>query len=60
LTTYKVDPMYLIKLKDGTTRLLSIEQFQGIFGVPGHNFETRLEQLRYFYLDAIDWEMVER
>lgn len=51
--------LYRITLKDHTTKLLSTDQFAGIYRHADANDQRRLEQLRYFYPDAIDWEMIE-
>jgi hypothetical protein len=55
----KMIPVYFVTMKNGHHLDLKVTTFRKKFPKPGHNFETRLEQLRWFVPTAVDWELTE-
>ena len=51
---------YKVSTKRGSIEWVDSEEFSKRFTTAGHNFKTRLEQLKTFIPDAVDWELEEQ
>jgi hypothetical protein len=51
--------VYNVTLNNKKVVQLDPKRFADVFPNPGHNFETRLQQIRHFHPTAIDWDLVD-